>query len=282
MFKRLTLPQLTVAICALLAAVAIQAAPLRLGITSATARGQYALLEEWRAYLQQKLNHPVELVFRESYLESVDLMKQRKLDFAWISSPAYLENRQQTRLLVTPSYQGHPFDSAYLIVPASDQTTRSLLDLRNKVFAYVDPDSSTGYLEPRYQLRQHHQNPDQFFQKAFFTHDDQKIVAAVAIGLADAGSISGFAWDSLAITRPDIAAQTRIVAKSTEYGFPPIIARSTLNNRDFSRMQRALIGMSDDSEGSKLLKKLNLDGFVQSDRKLYRNVYQMMQRVGDL
>lgn len=256
--------------------------PLRLGITSATARGQYALLEEWRVYLQNKLDQPVEFIFRDSYLENMDLMKQKKLDFTWISSPAYLENMQQTSLLVTPLYRGKPYDRAYLIVPSSDHSTESLLNLKGKVFAYVDPDSGTGYLEPRYRLKLAGKNPDQFFKKTFFTRDQQKVVAAVAIGLADAGSMSGFTWDTLSRSRPDITDQTRIVAKSAAYGFPPIIARNTLNKLGFTKMQRVLLDMSDDGDGIKLLARLNIDGFTLSDKKLYRSVQLMMQRVGDL
>lgn len=255
---------------------------LRLGITSASARGQYVLLEQWRAYLQNRLNHPVELVFRDSYLENIDLIKQNKLDFAWVSPPAYFENMQQTRLLATPLFQGKPYDRSYLVVPASDRTTQALSALEGKIFAYVDPDSSTGYLEPRYRLQTSDRDPELFFKKTFFTHDDQKVIAAVAIGLADAGSMSGFAWESLSLSHPEITAQTRIVTKSAQYGFPPIIARSMLKNSLFFAMQRALTQMSSEADGIKLLRQLNLDGFIAADRKHYQSIYIMMQRSGDL
>lgn len=258
------------------------AEPFRLGITSSTARSQYALLEEWRVYLQNKLDHPVVFVFRESYLENADLIKQNKLDFAWISAPAYIENRQQTDLLVTPLYRGQPYDRAYLIVPLSDNSTHSLLDLKDRVFAYVDPDSNTGYLEPRYRLRQAHHNPERFFRKTFFTRDQKKIVASIAIGLADAGSISGFEWETLAQSRPDITRQTRIVSRSKKYALPPIIARHSLDRHDFFRMQRVLLDMSDNAEGIQLLKRLNIDGFALADKNLYRSVYLMMRQEGDL
>lgn len=271
---------LLIAACAALAEQ--DTAPLRLGMTPATARNQYALLEEWRVYLTKKLDRPVEFIFRDSYQESLDLMKQKKLDFAWFSAPAYLKNQQQICLLATPLYQGKPYDRAYLIVPSADHDTHSLLDLKDRIFAYVDPASSTGYFEPRDQLRHAQEDPDQFFLKTFFTRDHQKIVAAVSIGLADGGSLSGFAWESLALTRPDITAQTRIVNKSGKLGFPPIIARRSLDKRDFARMQRALLAMSGDATGNKLLKLLNLDGFVVADAKLYRSVSVMMQRSGDL
>lgn len=253
--------------------------PLRMGITTATTRNQYALLEDWRAYLQEKLNRPVEFVFRDSYGENIDLMREKKLDFAWFSAAAFLENRTQTNLVVTPSYHGKPYDQAYLIVGAADTKTKSLLDLKGKIFAYVDTDSCAGYLEPRYQLRLSNQDPDQFFQKTFLTHDHQKVVAAVAIGLANGGTISGYAWDALAIDRPDITAQTRIVSRSAEYGFPPIIVRRTLNRKEISKMRNVLLGMSKDAEGKKILARFNLDAFITSDPRLYESVALMMKHL---
>ncbi len=256
--------------------------PLRMGITPATARNQYALFEEWRLYLQQKLDKPVEFILCDSFHDSVNLMKQKKLDIAWVSSPAYIENKQHMKLLVSPVYQGKTFDRAYLIVPSTDLNTQDLQDLKGRVFAFVEPDSNTGYLTTRFQLKQTGQEPDQFFKKSFFTHDHLKVIAAVAIGLADGGSLSGFTWETLALTRPDITGKTRIVAKSAGYSFPPVVARSTLDSRDFLLIQRTLLTMSDDPQGAELLKRLNLDKFIIADRKIYRDAEVMMKRMGNL
>lgn len=255
------------------------ALPLRFGVTPAFARSQYALLEQWRDYLEQRLHRPVELVFRDNQQECLGLLKQKKLDFAWISAPAYLQH--PVRLLVTPLYQGRPYERAYLIVPATDQQTHRLADLKGKLFAYVDMESNTGHLEPRYQLQQQGIAPEHFFKASFFTHDHLKVVAAVAIGLADAGSLSGVAWETLAHTRPEITAQTRIVRRSAEYGLPPIVARRTLASDEASAMQRILLDMAQDPAGKALLRQFNLDGFSPAHDRLYRNVEQMMREMGE-
>lgn len=253
--------------------------PLRFGMTPAIARGQYSLLEHWRVYLEQQLNQPIELVIRDHQQESLMMLQQHQLDFAWISAPAYLRNKRQSRLLVTPLYRGRPYERAYLIVPSSDHQTQSLKDLKGKLFAYMDSDSNSGYLEPRYQLHRDKQDPTQFFKDSFFTRDHLKVVAAVAIGLADGGSLSEFAWETLARSRPDITAQTRIVSRSAEFGFPPIVMRHNLDPLTASRMRQVLINMPRDDEGRKLLLLFNLDGFVPADDKLYRSVAAMMQEM---
>lgn len=252
-------------------------AVLRLGVTVGAARNQYALLEDWRNYLQEQLHQPVELVFREGSHENIALLEERQLDFVWLSAPAYLPHRQRMSLVATPVYRGRPYDRAYLIVSSSDTGTTSLLSLRNRSYAYVDTDSCTGYLQTRLALRRKHLDPDSYFNKTFFTHDHQKIVAAVAIGLADAGSLSGYAWETLAKERPDITAQTRIVAKSEEYGFPPIVARSSLGQANIDKMRKVLLSMSSHPAGKQLLERMSLDSFIKSDPAIYQSIARMMQ-----
>ncbi|MBU1690345.1 MAG: phosphate/phosphite/phosphonate ABC transporter substrate-binding protein [Gammaproteobacteria bacterium] len=257
--------------------------PIRFGLTPAIIHNQYELLADWREYLQKKLRRPVEFVSRDSYRETIDLIRQQKIDFAWVSTYpyVYLEDKRLARLLVTPLYQGRPYYSFYLIVPSTDLETKSLLQLKGKIFAYADPYSTSGYLAPRYQLQQAGENPNRFFRKTFFTWGHQRIVDAVAQGLADAGSLDSFVWDTLSVIQPDLTHQTRIVAKSPEYGFPPVVARRSVSRADSAAMQQALLGMANDPEGAQLLKRLNLSGFAPGDAKLYDGIRKMMRTMAD-
>ncbi len=255
-----------------------------MGITPAIVHDQYELLIEWRVYLQEKLGTPVEFVSRDSYRETIDLLKRKKLDFAWVSSfpYVYLEHNRRVRLLVTPVYQGRPYYRAYLIVPATDLDTRSFLQLKGKVFAYADFYSFTGYVVPRYQLQQAGEDPANFFRKTFFTWGHRKVIEAVAHGLADGGMVDSFVWDTLAQVRKNITDRTRIVSKTQEFGFPPIVAQTSVDKDKFAAMQRVLIEMEHDPEGAKLLKQLRLDRFGLPAPERYLEVGQMMQAVGDL
>ena len=258
--------------------------PLRFGITPAIVHDQYALLEDWREYLQKKLDRPVEFVTRDSYRETIELLEHKKLDFAWLSDYpfVYSKVRRIARLLVTPLYQGRPYYCSYLIVPASDLQTTTLLQLKDKIFAYADPYSNSGYLVPRYQLRQEGEDAKSFFRKTFFAWGHQNVIVAVATGLADGAEVESFVWDTLALRRPKLAGQTRVIAKSPEYGFPPITAQIALSKVEFSAMQRALLGMASDKQGAMLLRRLNIDGFISGDPKLYDSVQEMMRALGDI
>ncbi len=261
--------------------VRAEAPPWRVGMTPAFLHDQYVVLEDWRVYLEKKLGHKIEFVQRDSYRETMDLLRLGKLEFAWICDYPYVHLKDQVRLLAVPLNQGKPLYRSYLIVSANDQHTRSLAQLRGKVFAYSDPYSNTGYLVPRYQLHQMDEDPNKFFSRTFFTWSHRKAIEAVATGIVQGAAVDSFVWDTLAKVDPKLTARTRIIARSPEYGFPPFIAHPAVSDANFRAMQAALIDMSRNAEGVALLQRLNLDGFIPGTEGIYKEVAEMMKALGE-
>lgn len=257
-------------------------APIRIGISPAVLHDQHGAMIDLRRYLEGKTGRAIELIPRSSYRETFDLMRQGKLDFAWVSAYPYLylQRTLKVRLLVVPLFQGRPFFRACLIVPASDKTTSGLLDLGGKFFAYADPDSFSGHFLPRYELRRAGKDSRTFFAKTFFVHGQRNVVRAVADGLADAAYVHDFAWDALAEHEPDLAAGVRVAARSQEYGAAPIVARANVDAADARLLQRVLLEMADDTEGAALLKGQRIDGFGISEPQAYEGVGRIMRAMG--
>lgn len=256
--------------------------PIRVGMTPAFLHDQLTMLAEWKIYLEKQLERPVVFVQRDSYRETMDLIKQGKLDFAWICDYPYVALGDTVRLLAVASYQQQPLYRSYLIVPSKDTQTTSILDLKGKVFAYADPHSNTGYVVPRHILKKEKVDATTFFKKTFFTWSHSKAIRAVASGLAQGAAVDSYVWDSLQKVDPKLVARTRIVWKSEPFGFPPIVADRSVASVDFDAFQNALFRMKDDPAGRALLDKLNLDGFVEGTPKLYDGVAEMMRDLGDL
>jgi phosphonate transport system substrate-binding protein len=249
--------------------------PLRIGMTPAFLDDQYALMEVWRGYMQLRLKRSVEFVQRDSYRETMDLLQQHKLDFAWICDYPYVLMGNEVRLLAVPVNQGKPTYYSYLIVPAKDTHTRSIKELKGTVFAYADPLSNSGYLEPRFDIKQAGYDPATFFRRTFFTWSHHKAIVAVASGLAQGASVDSYVWNSLAKVNPDLAAKTRVVNQSEAFGSPPFVANRSVGHADFDAMRATLLDMSKNSDGQALLAKLNLDGFIAGSPDLYKRVSHM-------
>jgi phosphonate transport system substrate-binding protein len=250
---------------------------LRIGLTPTFLNERHALMADWRAYLEGKLGRPVAFVLRDSYEETMELLHQQAIQVAWLCDCPHVTANPEFHLLATPLFQGRPYYRSYLIVPASDQSTRGMLDLKGKVFAYTDPYSNVGYLNPRYQLKKQGVDPDHFFRRTFFTRSHRKAIEAVGVGVADASSVNSYIWETLQQQSTALTGKTRIAVRSSEYGFPPFVADHTFPEKEFRAVQLALVGMSGDAAGREVLKKMNLDGFAIPQPEIYRDVQEIVQ-----
>jgi phosphonate transport system substrate-binding protein len=255
--------------------------PIRFAMTPAFLHDQHALLAEWRIYLEARLKRPVEFIQRDRYRDTMDLLQQQKVEFAWICDYPYVMLKNEVRLLSVAVNNDKPTYRSYLIVPTRDTQTRSVMDLKGQVFAYADPYSNTGYLVPRFEIKSNGADPATFFKRTFFTWSHRKVIDAVAAGLVQGASVDSYVWDSLSQVRPDITAKTRIAWKSEEYGFPPMVAHRNVPEADFKRMQDILLGMADEPQGRAMLERLNLNGFITGSPKLYDRVAEMMRLFGE-
>lgn len=252
---------------------------VRVGLTPVFLDDQTSFVESWRTHLERRLERPVVFSQRSSYRDIMDLLLQGKLDFAWVCGYPYVRYQEELQLVAVPLYQGQPLYRAYLIVPARDTATQSLADLRDKLFAYSDIDSNSGYLVVQYQLLNMGVRPATFFRRAFFTGAHRKVVEAVAAGVADGGTVDGYVWDVLSRSHPELTARTRVVARTPTYGFPPIVARRGVDQDVLHAMQHALLSMQQDAEGQALLHRLGLEGFSAGSPALFDGIRHMMQAV---
>lgn len=252
---------------------------MRIGLTPVILDDQAAFLNAWRVYLERHLERPVIFTQRGTYREILELLREGKLDFAWLCGYPYIRNKNQFRLVAVPLYRGEPLYHSYLIVPASDKKTLTLEGLSGKVFAFSDPDSNSGYLYPEYLLAQKNLTPASFFFRSFFTWSHREVVEAVATGLAHGGAVDSYVWDTLSRTHPELTSKTRIVTESPQFAFPPIVASPSVSMSDLKTFQTVLFSMEKNEEGASLLDKLNLNGFVYGDASFYANIADMSRFV---
>lgn len=250
--------------------------PIRFGLTSVILTDRLNTLDTWSRYLSDAMGRPVRFVQRRSYHEITRALLNGELDFAWVCGYPFVVHRNRMQLVAVPLDQGQPLYRSYLIVPDDDTDTETFADLAGKVFAYSDPDSNSGYLAPNYRMLREGIDPEAFFRRTFFTWSHQDVIRAVADGVAQAGAVDGYVWETLTKLDPELTDRTRIVWRSPEFGFPPIIARRGQNPALVARLHRALLDMADDPTGRIVLEQLNLDGFSTEQPQLFDSIATMV------
>lgn len=253
--------------------------PVRFGLTAVIVQDNVAFFDRWAAYLQRRVNRPVQFLQRRSYREVMELIETGELDFAWVCGYPYVRHRSahKVELLAVPVFGGQPTYRSYVIVNA-DSSHRSMRDLQGRVFAYSDPDSNSGYLAPRAILQDIGARPDQFFRLTFFTYSHAETVEAVAKHMADGGAVDSYVWDFLQRIRPELTNRTRVIARSQPFGFPPVIAGTAVDGQIGATMRAALLEMHHDPTGAELLKALMLDRFERGTPDLYDGIAEMAAR----
>ncbi|WP_162893743.1 phosphate/phosphite/phosphonate ABC transporter substrate-binding protein [Marinobacter sp. Arc7-DN-1] len=257
----------------------VERAPVRIGITPVFQTERTSTIRAWRDYLERRLERPVSFEQSNTYRDIINNLLARRLDFAWICGLPYVSNRSRLALTAAPLYQGAPLYRSYLIVPARDTTTERLADLRDKVFAYADPDSNSGFLVPHFQLIQQGLDPDTFFRKTFFTSGHSNAIKAVGVGLADGAHVDGYIWETMQRFNPEITDLTRVVTQSKPFAFPPIVAGPKASPELNTRMRDVLLAMGSDPDAVQLLDHLNLDGFTRITPAAYKDIAEMAQLI---
>jgi phosphonate transport system substrate-binding protein len=145
--------------------------PLRAGVASMiTPVSAVKYYQQVVDYLGQKLEMPAEMVHRTTYDEIDVMLKEGKLDVAFICSSPYVLDQKKfgVELLVALQVGGAVHYQSNIIVH-KDSRAETVEQLRGKSFVFVDPKSNTGKLYPAYLLAKRQESPESFFSSFLYS-----------------------------------------------------------------------------------------------------------------
>jgi phosphonate transport system substrate-binding protein len=228
-------------------------------------------------YLEVKLNRPIELVQRRTYLEISDLIERGEVDVAFVCTSAYVEGHDTfgMELLVAPQVNGKTTYNSILIVPAESQA-QSMLDLRGKVFAFTDPISLTGRVYPTYLVQRLGFAPEEFFARTFFTYSHDEAIRAVASGVADGAAVDSLVFQFTLARDPSLKEKIRIIHTSPDFGIPPVVVSPFTRPQVKAEIQSLFLGMANDPDAQAALLSIGVDRFVPIDDSAYDGVRALL------
>jgi len=256
---------------------------LRIAISSVISpKETFILYQDLLNYISENLDATVELTQRQTYNEVNGLIRDNKLDLAFVCSGAYIDGHAEfgMELLVAPVAYGEPVYYCYIIVPESSNA-ETLGDLRGKSFAFTDPMSNTGKLAATYALKQMNEDVDSFFSDHIYTYSHDRSIEMVAHSLTDGASVDGLIWEYMNSTDPVLTSKTKIIRKSGPFGIPPIVVHPSLDTNLKENLRTLFLNIHTDESGREILKKLHIDKFVVLDDKQYDSIRQMRSMVSD-
>ncbi|MBI3163296.1 MAG: phosphate/phosphite/phosphonate ABC transporter substrate-binding protein [Chloroflexi bacterium] len=255
-----------------------KAVPLRVAVAAVISpKGTVESYSPFLSYLEEKLNRPVELIQRRTYLEVNDLIEHGEVDIAFVCTSAYIQGHDSfgMELLVAPQVDGKTTYNSYLIVPTSSNA-QSMKDLRGKVFAFTDPISLSGRVYPTYVLQQLDFTPEEFFARTFYTYSHDEAIRAVASGVADGAAVDSLVFEYAVTRDPSLAEKVKVIHRSPDFGIPPVVVSPFTRPQIKDELQSVLLKMADDPTAEDALASIGVERFVLIDDSAYDSVRALM------
>jgi phosphonate transport system substrate-binding protein len=235
---------------------------------------------QWKKYLESNSKFKVNIKFARTYAEAVSNIKDSKTDIAYVCSSTYtlLKDKKEARLLAIPIINGQ--DKYYSdIIALKNSPYKSLLDFKGKIFAYTDPDSTSGSIAPTYYLLTHGKKNNTFFAHLIYTYDHGESIKAVLDGFVDGASVDSLVLTQYAKKHPLDIKNIKIVQKLGPFTISPIVARSNLNKKEFKKLQELFLNMHKTKIGKEILQHLNIDRFEKPSSQTYDKIYDMLKLI---
>lgn len=235
---------------------------VRFAVTNATATENVRAFEKWAAYLSRRIGQAVIFTQRQSRREVIALLSTKEADFAWIPAHIFSNRRdpEVLRLLALPVFEGRPRSQFYLIVRRGSAFAAPE-DLAGRVLAFPGSETRSDLAAQNAIMKELGFDFDRFFRLSFATPSHQEILEAVIDRVADAGVVDGHIWQYIRRTQPQLAESTRILARSSSFGLPPLVVRLGAEPDLVTRMESTLLTMDADPDGRAILNDLMLDRF---------------------
>ena len=145
-----------------------------------------------KAHLENALGVNVEIFLAGSYDGVIQAMAADQIEFAFLGSSSYAAAYTATDGNVVPllTTQNKDGTTGYysIIVTRCDSGLASLDDLAGKTLAFADPDSTSGYAVPYFNLVQQGYDPIEFFGSVPFSGSHEAGVQGVVNGTFDAAA----------------------------------------------------------------------------------------------
>lgn len=213
------------------------------------------------------------------YAALVEALRFGKADLAYLGPKAYVLAReragveplaQEVRMDGSASYHG-------LIVAKASHEATGLASLKGRTFAFVDPNSTSGYLVPLVHfIEELKVEPEAYFKEVRYAGSHQAVLLQVRLGHVDAGATNDLDL-ARAIEGGDInAGELKTLWTSEPIPGSPIVARKGMHPELVTQLRTALVAY-DDAEG---LARMQNRGFDAVTDATYEPV-RRLERVKD-
>ena len=236
--------------------------------------------EPMRAYLEKKLGRKVKVFTATDYSGVIEAMKKKRIDIAWFGPLSYYLAEQEAgaeAFAVGVMPNGKSTYRSYFVVPG-DSPAKTLMDLKGKSAAFVDPASTSGGLMPTYLIKKYTgMSPQQFFGKFTWTGSHDAAEMAVKNRTVDVAADNNITYP-LMLSKGLITKKTnRVLMESPDLPGSPLCYRKDLPESLKKKIKNAILNADKDIKVSGYGKIIRYASVTPAD---YQPIRDMVKELG--
>ncbi len=246
--------------------------------------------------LEARLEVPVELYPASDYAGVMQGLISKNLEYAGLGSSAYagisIQDPEAVEPLVTTEQVDGSLGYYSVMYVKSDSPYQTLEDLKDKTLAFADPNSTSGYLVPAYELKAQGYDPKEFFSKTGFGGGHEQAVVAVLNDQYDAGVTwtSGVGKKSEGYSRGNLRKMVdkgalnmddiRIIWKSNLITNGPRVIRKDVPQALKDMMRGILVNLPiENPDCAQAIAGGEINGFQPISQDFYRPIIEMRREL---
>ena len=234
-------------------------------------------------YISKKIGINIKLKVLTRYGNIIENFASAHMDAAFFGSFTYAlaHSKLGVEAIARPEdIDGH---STYygLIFVRKDSGIKSVNDMQNKSFVFVDKATTAGYLLPRAYFKEHRiENYRTFLKETYFAGTHQDAIYDVLNRKADIGAAKNTMFYRLAAKDKRITDELVILERSPDVPENGLAVNKSLGDSIKQQLKATLISMQTDPEGMEVLKKFGARRFIETSNDDYAAVYRYVQEIG--
>lgn len=232
-------------------------------------------------YLESKLGMKVEFTPVTDYAASVEALVNKKIDMAWFGGFTFVQANVRSGGKMIPIVQREEDERFRSVFITSDDSVKTLADLKGKDVSFGSQSSTSGHLMPRSFLLAAGINPDKDFRRVAYSGAHDATIAAVASGKVQGGALNISVWEKFVADKKIDTSKVRAF-----YTTPPYYDYNWTVHADMPAAQRekltqAFLSLSrDTAEGREILDLQRATRFVPSKADNYKGIETAARSAG--
>jgi phosphonate transport system substrate-binding protein len=264
------------------ATAVVQARELVLGLIPADNNEEMIkTFEPMRAYLEKKLGQKVKMFTATDYAGVIEAMKKKRIDIAWFGPLSYYLAEQEAGAEAFAVGIREGSNSATyksIIVTPCDSGIKSILDLKGKSVAFVDPASTSGGLMPTFMVKQATgKMPQEFFGKFTYAGSHDAAELAVKNKTVDAAADNDITYPKMLEKGLITKESNCIIAESSPLPGSPLVYRGDLPKELKAQIRDAILNADKEIKVTGYGK---ISHYVAVEPKDYQMIRNMVKELG--